>query len=424
MKSSLVDLIIYFITDSLFMLFALAGGIISGPLIVSLGQRKTLLSVSPIMMGAWLIHSFSPNIMTLQISRTVIGFFQGITSFCVFSYTAEISHSKFRSIFCALIDVFSTLGVLFVFVIGGATNLHWRDVAMVCAFPGTLIPFFLLLCVHDSPRWLAVQKRFDDAQKALKFFRGEKYDINSELNHIKSQLEENTNKDSVFVQFKILIKDKSIQKRVLLLSYLLGTTNFTGNVVMVSYAVVIFKSMKSSLNAYSSAILIGICRVIAVVIYASTSNKIGRKNLAIFVSSMSTFTMFAIGLFVFLSESGHDMSVVFWLPPILTVVFVFCSSIYISITNLYRNELIPNSIRPVGGACMSVTFYGFCFFILYFYQDIVDHIGLYGTFFLFGLNNLINTIVSYLALPETKGESLEEIDDKFRINKTKIKEKF
>ena len=385
---------------------------ITGPLIVWLGQRKVLLCAIPLFMASWLAHAFAPYVWLLQLSRATLGLCLGVYSFSIFTYTVEITHPKYRSISCGFIDCLRQTGMLFIYAVG-SSRLHWRSVALVCAFSSTIVPFCLFLFLPDSPRWLALHNRNKEAKKALVFYRGKNFDTDSELNHITIQLQETKGSDSALTQFKMIINDKSILKRVLIIILILSISQFTGNIIIVSYTTIVFQSLPTSLNEYHSSIMIAVIRFIAVFCYTVSSAKLGRKKLAVIPVFICGIMLISTGSISYLSKQGYDLENIGWLPLIMMVVFVFFVCFNVSVLNIYRNELLPNSVRPVAGACISPIAL-VSFVVLYFFPTVKNLIGIHGLFWAFGINCICMSILSYFLLPETKGKSLEEIDDFFR----------
>ena len=382
------------------------------PLIVSFGQRKTIMCTLPFVIVAWVTHAVTPNVWLLQVTRALLGISQGIHSYCLFTYVVEITHSKYRSTFCGAIDLVRQSGLLFIFCVGSSA-LHWRQVALIAAFSGTIIPFVIFLFIPDSPRWLAVQNRIEDADKALVFFRGKKYDTKSELSHITTQLSESNVANDVLSQLGLIVKDRSILKRVLIMTYFSAANRLNGNVVIVSYSAMIFKAVPSSIDEYSSTIMIGVARVLAVLSYGIISMKLGRKTLATVPIFICGVCMIGMGTLSFLGKKGYNLPILLWLPLILMMIYVFSICFSVSILNLYRSELIPNSVRQVVGPCITIMAI-FSFLTTYFFQTMIEYFGMYGTFWTFGINCIVSALMAYILLPETKGKSLEEIDDAFR----------
>ena len=399
----------YYFSGSLSHLLAMVGGLTNGHMLVWFGQRKITIAVLPLSLISWLGHTYAPNAWFLKASRALLGFCQGMYFYCAYTFAAEITHPNYRSILCGMIDCFIQLGFLFVFTIG-STGLHWRTVATICGFSSTVVPFIIFIFLHDSPRWLISKNKYDDAKQALIFYRGDQYDVETELKHITDQL---TSQSGFMTQLKA-INDKSILKRLLILGYFTISEKFTGNMILVTFAAIIFKSVNPSGNENTSTIMIGLVKVASVFIYAYLSTRIGRK---IFITiPLLGCGLFMLGLsaFTYFEETGSDITAINWLPIVLIMMFISFTCLGTPAINLYRSEILPNNVRNVALSYLSVIHYLSQFLILYYFNTMTYHIRFYGCFALFGVNCLIMSIVAQIVLPETKGKSLEEIDDYFR----------
>lgn len=110
--------------------------------------------------------------------------------------------------------------------------------------PGALLAFGMLFC-PESPRWLARQDRWEEAEKILTNIRGLPSDstyIREELSEIRQQVEERTaNKMSLKESFKRLIQ-KGVRNRIIIGLLLMMCQNMTG-VNIITYCKFILSSM-------------------------------------------------------------------------------------------------------------------------------------------------------------------------------------
>ncbi|KKI91246.1 hypothetical protein WQ54_15870 [Bacillus sp. SA1-12] len=80
-------------------------------------------------------------------------------------------------------------------------------------------------------------------------------------------------------------------------------------------------------------------------------------------------------------------------------------------------EIFPVRLRGIGMG-MAVLFLWLCNFLVgLFFPVLIDGIGISGTFFLFAFFAIIGVIYVAKNLPETRGLSLEQIEDIFKNNR-------
>jgi MFS family permease len=110
----------------------------------------------------------APNLAALMAFRTLVGF--GIPSACVaFSWLSETVPAAPRGLYLVGIEGFWTVGTVLqaLLAFGLLNKLGWRVLLTVSAVP-TVIVLILLPFVPESPRWLAVQGRTEEAEAVLR----------------------------------------------------------------------------------------------------------------------------------------------------------------------------------------------------------------------------------------------------------------
>ena len=163
---------------------ALANGFLSD----ILGRKKIILWTGVIFFIGSILSAISPNYNILVLSRIVAGVAVGMATFAVPLYLSEISPKKYRGTFVSLFQLALTFGILFAYFINAifAKSLYnWR----LMLFVGIIPSCFLILSVfflNDSPRWLILKGRYDEAKETLKATRQE-----DELEEIKKNSTKN-----------------------------------------------------------------------------------------------------------------------------------------------------------------------------------------------------------------------------------------
>jgi MFS family permease len=74
------------------------------------------------------------------------------------------------------------------------------------------------------------------------------------------------------------------------------------------------------------------------------------------------------------------------------------------------SEIFPNKIRGMAMAAATFSLWTACFVLTYTFPLLNNRLGVYGTFWLYGIICLLGFCFIKKQLPETKGKSLEEIE--------------
>nr|XP_053635278.1 facilitated trehalose transporter Tret1-like [Cherax quadricarinatus] len=387
---------------SLEYLGAAVGCCVSGPLLVKLGRRVTLLVTLPITVTSWLSLALSPTVWLLLTSRSILGIILTAT----FLYSIEIAHKNIRGILSGIITLARIMGLIMVSILRFC-KLDWRQMGFVCCGV-SVIPFFCLIFLPNSPRWLVTQGRLSEAQKALVFFISKHYDSEPELQDITQQIINVDKKlDNSWQQLRLLF-EPSTARTFLLLTVLSLFASMNGSHVIMSYSVPIFQAVDFTLDPYISAIIFYGVRIFGNLVYLFAIDRLGRKPLIIVSCSLCSLCMATYGVYFYMHKTGYvsDMG---WIPLTATMIFIFFIGIGQPAILILNGELLPLTCRSIGNSALSLTLTCGAFISVYIYPMTVEALGEHGTFWLFSGTSAVLTFVSAVALTETRGRSLEEI---------------
>ncbi|MGH0169911.1 UNVERIFIED_CONTAM: hypothetical protein FKN15_058038 [Acipenser sinensis] len=274
---------------------------------------------------------------------------------------------------------------------GGSVGLGlpWRWLAVAGEVP-TLLMLVLLCFMPDSPRFLISKGRAEEAQRSLAWLRGAETDYMREYAEIDR---------SIKAQGRISCTDlrNPFYYRPVLITVLMRfLQQMTGITPILVYLEPIFNMTKVILPGDYDAVIVAFVRLVAVIIAATFMDKAGRKIL-LFLSG------YAVG----------------WGP----------------ITWLLMSEILPLGARGMAsGLCVTVSWitafvvtevfmtvvnaYGLFVPFLFFAVVCVNAYGLFVPFLFFAVVCVVNIIFTAVCVPETKGRSLEEIENYFRTGRT------
>ena len=387
---------------------AMIGNFATGPFLVALGQRVTLLILLPIILLSWVVLGLISRVWLIITVRFFMGTIIGVCMDSCTSYIVEISHKNLRGKLVALMDTARQIGFLYVYTIGGM-GLTWRETAFVCGTSTTIIPFISLLFVPSSPRWLSTKHRFDDARRSLKFFRGSEYNYEDELGDIKAQLEEISGTGNILGQARLLCQKNNFL-RVILVSTLLFLFQFNGNPTLVTYSVVLLKSANTGINENLVIIILGGLRVAGSLFFLLIAEQFPRKVILILNIVIATVSIGIIGVYFYLQDLNIELSSVRWIIILFFGIASFTNAQMQPLISMLRNELLPNSIRAFSIGLCVVSFCLGGFLSGFFYPMMATTIGIYTTFWIYSICGLLSMIIVICFVPETKGKSLEEIN--------------
>jgi len=326
-------------------------------------------------------------------------------------YIAEISPSAWRGRMVSFNQLFIVVGALTAFVsnylimrFGGGSAENWRWMLGIGVVPA--IPyFFSLLVVPESPRWLAMHGQLPAARRVLARLTGSER-ADTELEAVLVSLEHEAKRQKP-VLAEIL---NPALRRVLVIGLLVGVLQqITGINSVLSYAVVIFERAGAGANAsFMHTVFVGLVNVVFTVLALLLIDRVGRRPLLM-------FGCLGIGAFMLLASYGFQVedeakSSMLVLIGVLGFVASFAFSLGPGMWVLF-SEIFPNRIRGLAISCVGVVNSAVCVIVQFVFPWEIKTLGSSNTFLIYGVLALVGVVFVWRVVPETRGRSLEELEE-------------
>ncbi|WP_282043746.1 sugar porter family MFS transporter [Winogradskyella flava] len=396
------------------------GAIVAGPLSIKLGRKQSLI-ISAILFslsayGSGLPELFPQTVSTLVFFRILGGLGIGVASMNAPMYIAEIAPSNVRGKMVTYYQLAIVIGFFVVFLatyfignnLSETDNVEfgWRRMFWSELIPSVLF-LILLFLVPKSPRWLALKGKDAGALSVLNKIHKEDKAV-KELHEIKTSLNEDNNSVKVNYFSKIILG-------IIVIGTVLSVLQqFTGINAVLYYGADIFEKALGfgKEDVLAQQILLAFVNLIFTFVAMFTVDKFGRKPL-IYIGSIGMI----IG-FLLLGVSLQQQSV--GLISLIGVL-VFIASFALSmgpVVWVILSEMFPNKIRSVAmsvavAAQWAANYVVSQSFPVVMGSDVNNGSTWNGSlpYFIFIAFIVIIVIVTYKYIPETKGKSLEEIED-------------
>ncbi|XP_050034322.2 facilitated trehalose transporter Tret1-like, partial [Dermacentor andersoni] len=389
----------------------LAGGIVagalSGQLLSLLGRRGTMVVAATLFTAGWLFLAFANSTALLFTGRVLTGGGMAIASAASAVFVAEVAPASLRGALNTGCNFMLALGILVGYAIGKWLNYQW--LAAACLVPAVLNGAAFLLYVRESPMWLLQKGRRKEAMEAMQFYRGARFE--NEFKAMESSVTD--------VAATLTLGDFAqpyVYKSFLcaLLTLLMQQASVIN--ILLFFAQDIFQEAGVAMAADDCAIVVG--GILAVVFLAAVllADKVGLKLLFIVSTALSAASLAALGLCFYLKEvNGQSFLDDYGWLPLASIAFYFISySLGLGpLPFVFLGELIPLKVKGVATSACIVLFYAFGFLITKTYVDLVHLIGTAASYWFYGLLLVVTSIVFVIFVPDTKGKTLDEIEQIF-----------
>jgi sugar porter (SP) family MFS transporter len=459
-------------------LTATLGMLLSGPLSDRIGRRLVLKIAALLFAVSALASAVAPDFLTFVLARMLGGFGVGAALIIAPMYIAEMAPPQLRGRMVSLNQLNIVIGISAAFfsnylilLIGqsdaawaAALRLDewgWRWMLGIEALPA-IVYFFALLFVPESPRWLAMQGRDDEAVDVLARVDGREKAI-ADLVAVKEAIEA----EKKLGQAKLGALFHRSMTLVLTIGITIGVLQqATGINAVFFYAPIIFEQSGIGTNAsFMQAVLVGLMNVAFTIVAILYIDRLGRRRLlgvgitgiavCMFLLSYgfgsATYSLdrdaigtlpaeisrteleplrdvvfdsdveFRAAAYAAIGEATYkrhesaivaeaiDMNPTLILIAILGFVASFAMSLGPIMWVLF-SELFPNRVRGVAISLVGFINSTVAFLVTFIFPWELATIGNSATFLIYGLFAVLGLVVIMRILPETKGRSLEELE--------------
>jgi SP family galactose:H+ symporter-like MFS transporter len=397
---------------------AVLGAISSGKLSDYLGRKKMIIINAIIFAVGAIGCGYAQSFNLLLFMRIIVGVAIGITSYVVPMYISEISPAAKRGALVTLNQLMITIGLLASYIADydfsdNNNPESWRWMFMVGVFPA-LVLLIGMFFLPETPRWLISKNRLQEGKKILMSVEDPLL-----IDNIYTELiKDNELASGQQSEVKEILKPW-LRPALIITVGIFFFQQFSGVNTIIYYSPIIFKMAGITGNSTSiiPSIIIGIVNVFACVVSIIFLDRIGRRKLyMIGILGMIPSLALAGICFIFKAELGSSL---IYLSVLSIVSFIIFINISLSPLGwLLISEVFPVKVRGLGMSIGSLSHWGFNAIIAFTFLTLANGIGIGGTFCLYAAVCVVGLIWGYYYIPETKGKTLEQIEEHWRQGKS------
>ncbi len=400
------------IATSSVLIGAIIGAALGGSLADRLGRKWSIIAGAVLFIIGTLVVVGSTGLAVFVPGRILIGMAIGLASFIVPMYISELAPERIRGALVSMNQLFVTAGILISY---GVNNLFsasgdWQAMFAIGLVPATVLLAGMLL-MPFSPRWLVYKHRDAQAGKVLQEVRRSP-DVKDEVQEIK---------ETIKVETKGL---KALRSNMVRYPLIIGVglaifQQVTGVNTIIYYAPTIFQfaGLGSASASIAATTGVGLANFLVTLLALLIVDRVGRRPMLLVGIAGMVVSLLVLGA-GFALASGQESGVIGEVTAISLIAYISFFAIGLGpVFWLLISEIFPLQARGAAMSVATVANWGANFVITLTFLELVDLLGQAGTFWLFAVIGVVAFIFTLRLVPETKGLSLEQIEEHFKKGK-------
>lgn len=411
---------------------AVVGALVTGRLTDYLGRKKVILASAFIFASGAVWTGLAPTVNQLMISRFYLGLAIGVSSFSVPLYISEISPTKIRGTLVSMFQLLITVGILAAYLSDNAfadnNNLEsWRPMLYVGVIPAMIL-FIGMFFLPETPRWLMSKGREEESESVLRRIEEPEF-IDVSIAEMKKDIAIDASQASWKEIFKPWLRNALI-----IAMGIMFFQQFVGINTVIYYSPKIFLAagFEGAEAAIAASVIVGVVNVFFTIISLFVIDKLGRRKLYFLGMAGMAVALVCMGLGFMLP------GVTEWFLVISVLVYIAFFAISLGPLGwLIITEVFPTRVRGLGSSIGSLSNWGFNTLVVWTFYKMASAIGnvkevvvpegndlsdvcpscVGSVFWIFAAVALLGIVWGYFFIPETKGVSLEKIEEHWRQGK-------
>ena len=395
-----------------------AGVVLASRLSDGIGRRGVTILSGALLALAALGCAAAADTGWLISARFVGGVGVGIASIVSPLYISEVAPPQYRGRLVSLFQVTITVGIVAAMLLNAMLQHHavaaahatgsgvvrelfvaqaWRGMFLLQFVPAVLF-FLAALIVPESPRWLVLRSRAERAREVLRILRADSGDAEEELGEIQRAIagERATRHEW---------RGAGLRRALYIGVFLAVFSELSGITVVMYYGPTILEhtgaSMSASLNGHA---VIGCVLAAFTLLAIPLIDRVGRRRLLLVGVAGACLALALTG--IGFASGLQDGSLIVALLCAFVAFFAFSIG---PIKWVVISEIFPTNLRARAMGVATVALWLTDIVINQLFPVMRNQFGIWMMFFACALFLAIQFVVVALALPETKGMTLEEI---------------
>ncbi|KAK6538001.1 hypothetical protein TWF694_010894 [Orbilia ellipsospora] len=413
------------------------GTILTFPIGEKIGRKGAIIFASAIsLIGGILMTAANGHLSLIYAGRAISGFGIGSVSLLVPVYISETAPASIRGRLVGIFEIFSQTGGMAGFwinyvvhkAVSADKKLQW-----IIPLALQILPCLFLLCggfwCPETPRWYAKRSRWEECSQTLAWTRN----LPPDHKQVKAEIDDMvvaTSRSSRNIHRYRLnnlkwyisrLLQQGTRNRIGIGVLLTAMQNLTGVNIITFSSPRIFGTLgvEGTDDKLLATGFYGLAKFLGIVVFSLwLVEKLGRRQGLVWGAFFGSIPIWYLGGYVCKNEhitavaQQGDMERSSWGYLAILSVYLYgliCSATWQVITSVYCSEIFPSDIRMLCVAITTSNQWLWSFVVSRTTPYMITYLG-YGTWVLFASLMVAMGIWAWLFVPETKGNTLEEME--------------
>lgn len=402
----------YFCTEAFFSV--LNGTFTKG----KLGRKPMLIFAVFVQAVGWFFNIIANSATMIIVGRALLGVAAGTHDIVWCIYLGEVASPVERGVYGSILVSLFLGGIMLEFLLSlRLPFIYLSIIPCVISTTAFLIKFF----IKETPFHLIKEGKLDDAIQNLAWLRGKDDPklVKTEFEEIRRYMQE-TQKEYGIMH---VLRNPS-QYKVAIVGVLIFTlAQPSGNIAILSFQTTLLDLYSTSKIGADLTVVYGVLQFLFINLAPIVLEKIGRKKPMIFGFGVTTVIHLVLAYLFYVAEYQNAADNIPYFSYIIGILFnlygvIFVVTIFPTVYVL-KCELFPQEVKSLANCSATMTNAAVDFVIVKLFSWIWSTFGLYMNFIMYAGICILSVVYVQLLIPETRGKTLVEIQDKIKMKSQK-----
>lgn len=368
------------------------------------GRKKSLIFSAALFALSSVGAALANTITVFSMARLLGGLAIGLASVLTPVYIAEIAPSKNRGTLVSLNQLAIVIGILAAYIVNWQLarlgDSSWRWMLAAAVVPS--IAFLAgLLIIPESPRWLIGKGSVREGEQILaRIFGAQSAQEQSQAIQQAAAGEEGSWREVFAPEMRNRL---TIGVALAIFCQVTGinTVLYYGSIIVSEH----FPGQSTSV-ALAANVIIGLANLLFTIVAMIYLDRWGRRAILMIASGGMGIALTA--LVIALNVHGAPVELI--LGSILVYVSFFALGMGPG-PWLIISEIFPTKVRGRAASIATSALWSGTLVVTFTFLSLVNSLGLAGTFAIYGALSFLCLVYVWKAVPETKGKTLEQIQE-------------